>query len=130
MEKLRATTVFFEVQKMDRAVKFYTEVLGLPLKTRHGDQWAEVDAGTISIGLHATDEGEAVSGSGGGTISFAVSNVDSIIQTLKSKGAHVGEVRNPPRGKFVMVKDSEGNFIHFIEFAEKWKEETGYKAGV
>jgi hypothetical protein len=29
-----------------------------------------------------------------------------------------------------MVKDSEGNYIHFIEFAKKWKEETGYTAGV
>ena len=130
MEKLKATTVFFDVQSMDRAIKFYTQTLGLPLKTRHGDQWAEIDAGTISIGLHATEDGEAVSGSGGGTVSFSVSDVDGLVQTLKSRGVAVGEVRNPPRGKFVMVKDSEGNYIHFIEFAKKWKEETGYKAGV
>ena len=130
MEKLIATTVFFDVQNMDRAIKFYTETLGLPLKTRHGDQWAEVDAGTISIGLHSTEDGEAVSSNGGGTISFSVSELDSIVRTLKDKGAQVGEVRNPPRGKFVMIKDSEGNYIHLIEFAKKWKEETGYTAGV
>lgn len=130
MERLKATTVFFDVQNMDRAIRFYTETLGLQLKTRHGDQWAEVDAGTISIGFHATEDGEPVTASGGGTVSFAVSNLESVVQTLKLKGADVGEIRNPPRGKFVMVKDSEGNYIHFIEFAKKWKEETGYTAGV
>lgn len=130
MEHLKATTVFFDVQDMDRAIEFYTKTLGLPIKTRHGDQWAEVDAGTVSIGLHATENGEPVAGPGGGTISFAVSDLEAVLKNLRSKGAAVGEVKNPPRGKFVMVKDSEGNHIHFIEFAKKWKEETGYTAGV
>lgn len=130
MQRLKVTTVFFDVQNMDRAIQFYTETLGLPLKTRHGDQWAEVDAGTVSIGLHATEDGDPIAGAGGGTISFAVTDIEDVIKNLKSKGAQVGEIRNPPRGKFVMVKDSEGNYIHFIEFAKKWKEETGYTAGV
>jgi catechol 2,3-dioxygenase-like lactoylglutathione lyase family enzyme len=83
MERLKATTVFFDVQNMDRAIQFYTETLGLPLKTRHGDQWAEVDAGTISIGLHATEDGEPITASGGGTVSFAVSDLEGAIQNLK-----------------------------------------------
>lgn len=130
MEKLIATTVFFYVQDLDRAIDFYTNTLGLPLKVRHGNHWAEVSAGTVSIGLHPLDEGETVSGDGGGTVSFAVSNLDALVASLKAKGADIGEIRTPPRGRFVMGKDSEGNSLHFIEFSEKWKSETGYKAGV
>jgi catechol 2,3-dioxygenase-like lactoylglutathione lyase family enzyme len=36
-------TVF--VSNMDRAVQFYTEVLGLKLTNRFGDNWATVEAG-------------------------------------------------------------------------------------
>lgn len=129
MEILKATTAFYDVQNMDRAVKFYTEKLGFPLKVRFGDNWAEVDAGSISIGLHPTEEGAPVSSDGGATVSFAVEDLDKVVSQLKERGVEVGEIRNPPRGKFAMVKDSEGNYLHMIEFAKKWKDENSYKAG-
>jgi hypothetical protein len=41
------------ISDMDRAVAFYTEALGLPLRTRIGGEWAEIDAGDgLVIGLH------------------------------------------------------------------------------
>ncbi|HEX4134941.1 MAG TPA: VOC family protein [Bryobacteraceae bacterium] len=44
-------TVF--VSNMDAAVRFYTEVLGLKLTNRFGDNWATVEAGKgLTIGLH------------------------------------------------------------------------------
>src|SRR5580693_4764854 len=44
-------TVF--ISNMDRAVRFYTEVLGLKLTNRFGDHWATVEAGKgLTIGLH------------------------------------------------------------------------------
>jgi len=131
MEKLRATTAFYNVQNMDRAVRFYTEILEMPLKVRFGNNWAEVDAGSISIGLHPTeDEAPVASEEGGATVSFAVPNLESFAAQLTSKGVQVGQIRTPPRGKFMMVKDSEGNYLHFIEFSDEWKKENSYKAGV
>ncbi len=45
------------VSDMDRAVTFYTEVLGLRLISRHGDDWASVDAGKgLTLGLHPAAE--------------------------------------------------------------------------
>ena len=42
-------TVF--VSDMDRAVRFYTEVLGLKLTNRFGNHWATVEAGKgLTIG--------------------------------------------------------------------------------
>ncbi len=44
-------TIF--VTDMDRAVRFYTETLGLGLKYRAGDHFAMIDAGGgLTIGLH------------------------------------------------------------------------------
>lgn len=41
------------VSDMDRAVEFYTKSLGLRLRVRIADEWAEVDAGKgLTIGLH------------------------------------------------------------------------------
>jgi len=41
------------VSNMDRAVRFYTEVLGLKLAYRFGDHWASVEVGRgLTIGLH------------------------------------------------------------------------------
>ena len=41
------------VSNMDKAVQFYTEVLGLRLAERYGDHWVTVDAGRgFTIGLH------------------------------------------------------------------------------
>src|SRR5215469_833122 len=48
-------TVF--VTNMDRAVRFYTETLGLKLAYRFGDHWASVEAGRgLTIGLHPSSE--------------------------------------------------------------------------
>ena len=45
------------VQNMDRAVRFYTETLGLKLAYRFGDHWAAVELGKgLTIGLHPASE--------------------------------------------------------------------------
>ena len=125
MEKLNASTVYYFVKDMDRAIKFYTEVLNLPLKVRYDDHWAEVDAGTITIGLHPTEAGKEAKDGGGGTVSFIVNDIDSIVSELRKKGVKVGEIHQPERGKFTIITDPDGNNIHFIEFSKNWLKETG-----
>ena len=45
------------VSNMDRAVEFYTEVLGLGLISRYGNEWASVDVGKgLTLGLHPAAE--------------------------------------------------------------------------
>jgi catechol 2,3-dioxygenase-like lactoylglutathione lyase family enzyme len=41
------------VADMDRSIRFYTDVLGLKLTNRFGDDWATVSAGEgLTIGIH------------------------------------------------------------------------------
>ena len=123
---LKASLVYYEVQDLNRALQFYTGVLGLPQTVRHGDEWAEVDAGAFAIGLHST-EGEPVEGDGGGTVSFTTDDIEALVKDLKSKGANVGPIRTPPRGRFAIVSDPDGNKLHIVEFKKAWVEETGYR---
>lgn len=43
---------FVFVQDFDRAVRFYTETLGLKLLTRYGNDWAEVQGAERSMAAH------------------------------------------------------------------------------
>ena len=59
-------TIF--VSDMDRAVRFYTESLGLKLQYRAGDHWAQVEAGDgLCIGLHPAGPDSPRPGSGAAT---------------------------------------------------------------
>ena len=55
-------TVWMPVDDMSRAVKFYAETLGLSVKNE-GDDWSELDANGVMIGLNAR---EATHGPGSG----------------------------------------------------------------
>jgi predicted enzyme related to lactoylglutathione lyase len=123
---LSAAQVYYYVSDMDKAVKFYTETLGLPLRVRFENHWAEVDAGPITIGLHPTEDGKKPKQGGGGTVSFQVSDFEKVVDELKKKGANVGKIHTPERGKFTMISDPDGNMLHMVEFNKKWAKENQY----
>lgn len=84
------------VTNLDRAVQFYTEVLGLTLKQRAGDGWAEVEAPGLTIGLHpATGHGAQPEQAGSLSIGFGVTDLDTAMVALKAKGVqfapHISE---------------------------------------
>src|SRR5215831_7106764 len=56
-DMFRSGNVTIYVTNMDRAVRFYTETLGLKLAYRFGDHWASVECGKgLTIGLHPRSE--------------------------------------------------------------------------
>ncbi len=124
--ELKASLAYYNVRDLDRSLKFYTEVLGLKLRLRHGNQWAEVNAGPINIGLHPTPDYDFPDGKGGATVSFFVNDIEAVAKTLKARGAEVGPINNPPRGKYALITDPDGNKLHMIEFDPKWVKESGY----
>jgi predicted enzyme related to lactoylglutathione lyase len=102
---------------MDRAVTFYRDALGLGVVSRHGDEWAELDAGTIRIGLHGSGEERAALR--GGTAVFAVDDLDLAKVSLQERGVafedHLGEV--PGIARYASFSDPDGNSMQLIEYA-------------
>jgi catechol 2,3-dioxygenase-like lactoylglutathione lyase family enzyme len=80
------SNVTIMVSDFDRAVRFYTEALGLPLKFRAGDDWAEVEGPGVTIGLHPAG-GHAPTGAGGGmSLGLQVPDIDAAMRDLQQRG--------------------------------------------
>ena len=108
--------VWFWVRDMDRAVAFYGDTLGLGMRMRHGDDWAEFDAGAIRIGLHGAASGETTPH--GGTAVFLVDDLDLAKASLEERGVefeeHLGEV--PGYARYASFEDPDGNSMQLIEY--------------
>jgi catechol 2,3-dioxygenase-like lactoylglutathione lyase family enzyme len=107
--------VWFWVRDMDRAVAFYADALGLPLRSRHGDDWAELDAGGVRLGLHGATAAEVPHG---GTVVFEVDDLELARAALQERGVafeeHLGEV--PGRARYASFADPDGNSMQIIEY--------------
>jgi catechol 2,3-dioxygenase-like lactoylglutathione lyase family enzyme len=114
----RAELVYLFVADMDRAIEFYRDVLGLPLDYRTGNEWAQLSAGPVKIGLHGT--GSAAQSRAGGTLAFTVTDLDATKAKLASRGVEVGhEGGGDGRGpRFVEFTDPDGNVLALFEYAE------------
>lgn len=108
-------TVF--VANMDRAVRFYTETLGLKLAYRFGDHWASVELGKgLTIGLHPASA-ESPKGHGGMAIGLELDGpIEDAIRRLEAKGVRFGSVVNEAKaGKFAHFEDPDGNLLYIAE---------------
>ena len=114
---ITACNVTVMVAQMDRAIRFYTEVLGFKLAQRFGDHWAQVEGPGITIGLHPT---ENMPEAGGGlSIALGVDNVDQAIADLKGKDASLA-FNVVPDGyvKLAHFADPDGNALYLVEETE------------
>jgi catechol 2,3-dioxygenase-like lactoylglutathione lyase family enzyme len=112
-------TVF--VSNMDRAVRFYTEVLGLRLAERYGDHWATVatDHG-FTIGLHPASPKYPAPGTKGGImLGLEVDKpLETVVEQLKTKGVKfTSDVVRDQAGTFANLEDPDGTPIYLWEMA-------------
>ncbi len=109
------------VSDMDRAVEFYTAVLGLRLESRYGDEWASVDAGRgMTIGLHPAAERMGAPGTLGSiNIGFNVTeSLDEVVRTLESRGVTFdGPISGDANGsiRLAFFGDPDGNSLYLCE---------------
>ena len=79
------------VSDFNRAVSFYTDTLGLTLKSRYGDDWAEVEGPGLTIGLHPTGErGPSAIQASGISIGLGVKGIEQVMSDLQAKGVRFG----------------------------------------
>src|SRR5215471_723559 len=76
------------VSNMDRAVKFYSETLGLKLAYRFGDHWASVEVGKgLTIGLHPASSEMPAGRVGSMSIGLELSgDIHEAVRTLEGRG--------------------------------------------
>ena len=112
-----ACFVTIMVSDMSRSIEFYTQRLGLKLKTRYGDEFAIVEGPGVTIGLHPTKEGGAAPGSV--SIGLGVDDVEVGRNQLRDRGvAFNGDIVSDPPMRFAFLKDPDGVELYLAEQSE------------
>ncbi len=109
--------VSIPVSDQDRALKFYTEVLGFQLATdaplEEGQRWIEllIPGAETKVVLHTPKGHEDRVGSFQ-NLAFVCDDVLATYEDLKGRGAEFkGPPTEAPWGAMVLLKDSEGNTL-------------------
>ena len=107
------------VADMDRSIRFYTDVLGLKLTNRFGDDWATLSAGDgLTIGIHPASAGYPKPGTKG-SIMLGLDidvPVENAVSRLAEHGVPIrGCVVRSDAGNFVNLEDPDGNEIYLWE---------------
>ena len=104
MEPIPAVRTEFPADDVDRAQRFWAELLHVELRARQdseGEGW-QTRPGAPAIGLHARGSGPGDSFS---LPYFAVSNITKALETVQALGGSVIH----PGVQWAICKDSEGN---------------------
>lgn len=112
------------VTEMERALQFYTGVLGLRLRDRQGDEWAVVELGALRLGLYSGARSPARSHSNGISICLYVAgNLEHAIDELQLRGVRFEEVE-PDHGvsniRRAWFADPDGNRLFAAERHQPW----------
>ena len=100
-------TVYYRICNMEKAVAFYNGVLGLTLKSRAGNDWAEFDVGGYDLAL----EGELATRphQGGAVVVFRCDDVAALDAHLASHEVQRGELEDLEGSKLLEFYDPDGN---------------------
>lgn len=114
-------TVF--VSDMDKSIDFYTKALGMQLRMRAENFWAEVQAGdSLVIGLHPASPSAKDPGTEG-CIHIGLQVSEPLEEVQRKIGEHgiqfAGDIIADGPGRFANIADPDGNRLYFWEPSEE-----------
>ncbi len=124
MKFRKVGAVILLVSNMEKSIKFYSETLELPVKTRSND-WTEFFNNDTVLALHPAPKKKSMLKRGSGTlVGFEVTDLDSTVKRLREKRVKFfKKPKEEPFGKHAIVKDPDGHLISIAEINEKSSEE-------
>ncbi|MBM3895452.1 MAG: methylmalonyl-CoA epimerase [Thaumarchaeota archaeon] len=127
----RVGNVILAVKDLDKSIKFYNEILGLPIKQQRRS-WVDLGSKGALLSLHpasltATHFGTSIEN--GVAIGFIVGDVKSAVEELRTKGVKIyRDVVDREAGKNAIILDPDDYMISLFEpnFKDKEQQTTGY----
>jgi catechol 2,3-dioxygenase-like lactoylglutathione lyase family enzyme len=115
MIKITESNVTVMVKNMDASVKFYG-ALGLTMKNRWGDHYAQMAAADIIIGLHP--QKEELPANTKISIGFMIQDINEAKKLLTDMKVPF-KFSEAKEGDYLHFNDPDGNFLYYSQ--PKWK---------
>lgn len=113
--------VILLVSDMDKSMKFYRDVLELPVKNTSAE-WVEFFSSGTVLALHPSKNKTRTKNSGV-LVGFMVSNLESVAQKLKDKNVEFfKKPKEESFGKHAIIVDPDGHLISIAEISSKSSE--------
>ncbi|HEY5949847.1 MAG TPA: VOC family protein [Kofleriaceae bacterium] len=118
------SAVRYQIPNVDRAIDFYTRLLGFTLEHRSGSAFAMIARGDLhlvlsgpgSSGARPMPDGRAQTPGGWNRIILYVDNLAATIKSLREAGVKFrNEVESGPGGSQIQIEDPDGNPIELHE---------------
>jgi predicted enzyme related to lactoylglutathione lyase len=109
----RVSVVYLYVSDMERSLRFYRDLLGIPLEGE--DDWAEATLGGTRFALHATHEGIGELSAGTIHVSLEVADADAAAERLRAEGVETRETMRDEWGTAVEVVDPDGYRVYLFQ---------------
>ncbi|MFI5130900.1 MAG: VOC family protein [Chitinophagales bacterium] len=113
---IKQANLTVNIKDMDQSISFYQSI-GLTVKNRWGNYYAQLTAPGIDIGLHPAGNGSLSGNSGNVSIGFTTDNFDETKSALEQLSIPVTE-RSEEGGQFLHFNDPDGTALYFIK--PKW----------
>ena len=122
--------VRYQVKDVERAISFYTDVLGFKLDLKNLPAFGQVSIGNLKLilsgprasGSRAMPDGRQQEPGGWNRVVLQVSDLPARISELRNRGVRFrNEMEVGPGGKQVQVEDQDGNPIELFEPAPRAK---------
>lgn len=118
--------VRYIVDDVERAIAFYTELLGFTLDMHPAPPFAMLSRGDLRLVLSAPNpsggggqpmpDGTAQRPGGWNRFAIEVDDLDAMVERLRAKGAHFrNEIVTGVGGKQILVEDPSGNPIELFQ---------------
>lgn len=128
----RVGNVILAVKDLDKSIKFYNEIIGLPIRQQRRS-WVDLGSKGALLSLHpasltATHSGTSIEN--GVAIGFIVGDVKSAVEELRSKGVKIyRDVVDRDAGKNAIILDPDDYMISLFEpdFKDKDQQTGGYQ---
>jgi catechol 2,3-dioxygenase-like lactoylglutathione lyase family enzyme len=106
--------VFYYVSDLERAISFYSDVLGLRLSSR--DVVARFDIDGVLFELVPSRDKRKLRGDGNARLCLKVEHIGHAVEYLKIKGADVSEIQKVENGRLTSLEDPDGNEIFLWQY--------------
>lgn len=112
--------VILLVSDMKNSIKFYRDILNLPIKSQSKD-WTEFFNRETVLALHPARKGKAEKGEGINVlVGFMVSDLEAEVKQLqKKKVKFIKKLKQEPFGKHAIIEDPDGHLISLAEIKSK-----------